>query len=249
MDMDTAGERSIAGMVFLVTGASRGIGRAIATKLASYGAIPVLTSRSKQALEALAIHIRNEYGHDCLYIPADLTDEGAIEAMVSRIDRTYGMLDGLINNAGVTFRGTIEQTPTAVWDMCMAVNARAPFIICRLCLPLLRRGQGRRIINISSVVGVKGYAMQTAYTASKHALRGLSIALAEELAADSIVVHVICPGGVDTDLVRQVRPDIPQDQLIRPEEIARLVIFLLTSGGCGVIDEVHIRRQSSRPWF
>jgi NAD(P)-dependent dehydrogenase (short-subunit alcohol dehydrogenase family) len=236
-------------MVCLVTGAGRGIGRAIALELARQKARPILTSRSSGHLVQTAAAIKELTGLEPLCVQADLAKEQAIDALVAKVGQAYQRLDALINNAGVTFSGTIEQTPTSVWDHCMAVNARAPFILCRQFLPLLRNGTGRMIINISSVVGVKGYARQTAYTASKHALRGFSIALAEELAPEGITVHVICPGGVDTDLVRQVRPDIPQDQLIRPEEIARVVIWLLASDGQGVVDEIRIRRRSARPWF
>jgi len=241
--------RLLEGMVSLVTGASRGIGRAIAQDLARFGAQPILTARSLDGLRQTASAIKAQTDCDPLVLQADLTDEVAIKALVARISQVYGRLDVLINNAGVTFSGPIERTPTSQWDMCMAINARAAFILCRESLPLLRKGKGRRIVNISSVVGIKGYARQTAYTASKHALRGLSIALAQELAPEGIIVHVICPGGVDTDLVRQVRPDIPQDELIRPEEVSRAVMWLLSSDGRGVVDEIRIRRRTSSPWF
>jgi 3-oxoacyl-[acyl-carrier protein] reductase len=98
-------------------------------------------------------------------------------------------------------------------------------------------------------VGVKGYACQTAYTASKHALRGMSIALAEELKSENIRVHVICPGGVATDMVNEVRPDIKPDELIAPDEIAELVLYLVTHRGNAVVDEIHVRRASAGPWF
>ncbi|MHC4111793.1 MAG: SDR family oxidoreductase, partial [Planctomycetota bacterium] len=104
-------------------------------------------------------------------------------------------------------------------------------------------------INIASVVGVKGYPLQSAYTASKHALRGMTISLAEELRDSNVRVHLLCPGGVDTELVQNVRPDIKKQDLMQPEEIAELVLYLLTHKGNAVIDELHIRRAASTPWF
>jgi 3-oxoacyl-[acyl-carrier protein] reductase len=98
-------------------------------------------------------------------------------------------------------------------------------------------------------VGVKGYPNQTAYTASKHALRGFSIALANELKDEKINVHVICPGGVATEMISSVRPDLDLDELIQPEEIAEIVMYLLTHRGNAVIDELHLRRQTGDPWF
>ncbi len=235
--------------IVLVTGASRGIGRAIVMELVRQGVQPVLTATSQAALDELADTIAGQTGRRPLSVAADLADEAAISNLVDTVARVHARLDGLVNNAGVTFSGKVEQTPTEAWDRCMAVNARGPFILCRRCLPLLRKAEDPCIINISSVVGVKGYANQTAYTASKHALRGFSIALAEELHPEGIRVHVICPGGVDTDLVRRVRPDIPADELIQPQEIAQWTVFLLTRQGRGVVDEIHIRRRSSPPWF
>ena len=131
----------------------------------------------------------------------------------------------------------------------MTVNVRGPFLLCRQLLGLLKQSKAGRIVNISSVVGIKGYALQCAYTASKHALRGLSIALAEELKETHVRVHVLCPGGVDTDMVSRVRPDIPKEDLIDPEEIAELVLYLCTHQGNAVVDELRIRRRTSGPWF
>jgi 3-oxoacyl-[acyl-carrier protein] reductase len=114
---------------------------------------------------------------------------------------------------------------------------------------LLRKAERGYIVNVSSVVGVKGYPLQSAYTASKHALRGMTISLAEELRGTNVRVHVICPGGIDTDMVSRVRPDIDKDELIGAEEIAELVLYLVTHEGNAVIDELHIRRATASPWF
>jgi len=242
-------EKPLQGRVALITGASRGIGCAVTRHLIDLGAIPVLTACRAQPLARMAESLADVLGRSPLAIPADLTDEEAVRNVVGRVRQTHAKLDILVNNAGITFSGSLAETTTADWDRCMAVNARGAFVLCREALPLLRQGTDPCIVNISSVVGVKGYAHQTAYSASKHALRGFSIALAEELQPEGIRVHVVCPGGVDTDMVQSVRPDIPREDLITPEEIAETVGFLVTRSGRGIVDEIRIRRRSSAPWF
>lgn len=242
-------QRSLNGKLTLITGASRGIGRAIALDLAQLGAKLLLTATSEQGLGAVADEIEAQgYGRPLIQ-PADLTCEADLHGLVQTAEQEWGHLDILINNAGITLSGPLEQTTTEQWDRCMAINVRGAFILCRECLPLLRQTEDASIVNISSVVGIKGYAHQTAYSASKHALRGFSIALAAELHPEGIRVHTVCPGGVDTDMVSQVRPDIPKDALIGPQEVAAWITFLLTRAGTGVVDEIRIRRQRSGPWF
>ena len=165
------------------------------------------------------------------------------------MEESFGRLDILVNNAGITHAAQLEDTSAADYDRVMAINARAPFILCRQALPMLKKAPRGFIINIASVVGVKGYPNQSAYTASKHALRGMSAALAEELAETEITVHLLCPGGVDTDMVSNVRPDIPKQKLINPKEIAEIVDYLTTHKGNAIIEEIHIRRKASNPWF
>jgi 3-oxoacyl-[acyl-carrier protein] reductase len=160
-----------------------------------------------------------------------------------------GRLDILINNAGITHSAKFDETRTEDLDRCWAINARAPFLLCREALPLLRQAETGFIVNISSVVGVKGYPLQSAYTASKHALRGMTMSLAEELRGTNIRVHVVCPGAVDTGMVGNVRPDINTADLIGPEEVAELVLYLVTRRGNAVVDELHIRRAAAAPWF
>jgi NAD(P)-dependent dehydrogenase (short-subunit alcohol dehydrogenase family) len=249
--MSAQGEKKsdrLAGRTALVTGASRGIGRAVAETLASEGAELILTARTESQLLQTAGKI-SKYGIDPHVVITDLADEHSIGGLIEYVNSHFSQLDILVNNAGVTHSGLINETTTASWDQCMAVNARAPFILCRQLLAPLKKSESGYIINVASVVGVKGYAGQTAYTASKHALRGMSMALAEELRDSNIRVHVICPGGVETEMVTQVRPDIPTDELIQPQEIAELILYLVTHQGNAVVDELHIRRKSSNPWF
>ena len=238
----------LAGKVAIITGGSRGIGKAIGVALAGEGATVVPAARSLEKLQDAAELIRRA-GGQAEPVVTELTDEESIKNLVNVVRDKFGRLDILVNNAGITHSAPLAETRTEDLDRCWAVNARAPFILCREALPLLKRAETATIVNISSVVGVKGYPLQSAYTASKHALRGMTISLAEELRGTNIRVHVICPGGVDTDMVQHVRPDIAKADLIGPEEIADLVLYLATHKGNAVVDELHVRRAVSSPWF
>lgn len=236
------------GKVAIVTGASRGIGRAISLSLAQEAATIVLAARSIPELQKTAEEVI-QAGGKAQIVVTELTEEDSIKNLVKITDEKFGRLDILVNNAGITHSAKLEETSTEDWERCLWVNARAPFILCREALRLLRKSKPAYIINIASVVGVKGYPMQSAYTASKHALRGMTLSLAEELRDSSVRVHVLCPGGVDTELVGAVRPDIKKEDLIGPEEIAELVLYLVTHKGNAVVDELHIRRAVAAPWF
>jgi 3-oxoacyl-[acyl-carrier protein] reductase len=232
--------------VAIVTGASRGIGRAICIALAGEGATVVLVGRAEADLAETAKRVR-QAGGTAQIVPTELTHEQSIKNLVAKTSERFGRLDILVNNAGITHSAPLEQTRTEDLDHCWTVNARAPFLLCREALPLLRKAERGTIVNISSVVGVKGYPLQSAYTASKHALRGMSIAMAEEFRGSNIRVHVICPGGVDTEMVSRVRPDLDKQDLIGPAEVAELVLYLVTHQGNAVVDELHIRRATASP--
>lgn len=240
--------KQLASKVAIVTGASRGIGRAISIALAQEAATVVLAARSTEKLQEVAEKVTKAGGKPEVVV-TELAEEESIKNLVKTTNEKFSRLDILINNAGVTHSAKLEQTATEDWQRCINVNARAPFILCREALPLLKKSHPAHIINIASVVGVKGYPLQSAYTSSKHALRGMTISLAEELKGSNIRVHLLCPGGVDTEMVGSVRPDIKKDELIQPEEIAELVLYLVTHKGNAIIDELHIRRATSTPWF
>ena len=240
--------KELIGKVAIVTGASRGIGRAISVALAGEGAAVVLAARSIEKLEETAEQV-SKAGGQAEIVVTELTEEDSIKNLVKETAEKFGRLDILVNNAGVTHSAPLAETATQDWEKCMQVNARAPFILCREALGLLSKAEAGCIINIASVVGVKGYPLQSAYTSSKHALRGMTISLSEELRGSNVRVHLLCPGGVDTDMVGNVRPDIKKEDLIRPDEIAELVLYLVTHKGNAVIDELRIRRAASGPWF
>jgi len=221
---------------------------AIAVALAGEGASLVLAARSQAGLDEAAEQVRKSGGRAEAVI-TELSEEGSIRNLVRVTREKLGRLDILINNAGITHSAKFSETRTEDLDRCWAINARAPFILCREALPLLLEAPAGFIVNVSSVVGVKGYPLQSAYTASKHALRGMTISLAEELRGTNIRVHVVCPGAVDTGMVGNVRPDIKTADLIGPDEVAELVLYLVTRTGNAVVDELHIRRAAAAPWF
>jgi 3-oxoacyl-[acyl-carrier protein] reductase len=237
------------GKVAIVTGASRGIGRAIALMLGRNGVKVVAAARTDEDLIAVCDEIESR-GCQSMSARTDMTSEEDVKRLVRTTIERFGQLDIVINNAGIGVFGPLEATRTENWDRIMAVNVRGPFMLCREAIPYLKqRPDLAWIINICSVVGVKGYVNQSAYTASKHALIGMTKALARELKEYGIRVHAVCPGGVDTALVAESRPDLDRSVLMQPEEIADIVLFLLTRRGNAVIDQVNVRRATSDPWF
>ena len=236
------------GKVAIITGGSRGIGKTIALALAAQDVTVALVARSEERL----LHVKQEIeeaGGKALTIVADLLDSESPQQIVEQTLQDCGRLDILINNAGIVLSRSLAETSVEEWDRLMALNARAPFLLCKAALPSLKASGAGTIIQISSVIGEKAYVMQGAYTASKHALMGMSKVLAQEVQADNIRVHTLLPGGVATEMVAEVRPDIKAEDLIQPEDLAEIVVFLLTHRGNAVVDSVKIRRAVSAPWF
>lgn len=240
-------EVNLIGRVALITGASRGIGRSIALLLGQSGVNLAVNARTEESLSVLKEDL-NSYGIDVLICPGDLQDPITPSIIIKKTINHFGRLDILINNAGIALAKPLIETTVEEWDTMMAVNARAPFLLTKEAIPYLKRSDIATIINISSVVGTKGYINQGAYTASKHALMGFTKVLAQEVFQDGIRVHVISPGGVATSMVALTRPDIDPETLISPEEIAEIVLFLITHRGNAVIDEINIRRAATLPW-
>jgi 3-oxoacyl-[acyl-carrier protein] reductase len=227
----------------IVTGASKGIGKAIALRLAYLKYNMVIVGRSEHLLNNLKSEIES-MGSKCLSIAEDLSIVETPEKIVNVALAHFGQIDVLVNNAGLAHSGAISETDLDTWNRLFTVNARAPFFLCKAAIPVLKRSSNPVIINISSVVGFKGYANQAAYASSKHALAGFTKVLAKEVQSAGIKVHLISPGGVNTEMVQEMRPDIDTEQLIQPEEIAEIVEFLVTRKGKGTIDHFYIRRQS-----
>lgn len=234
---------SIEGRRALITGAGSGIGRAVAQRLSELGCDVVLVGRTGATL--------NETAALCpgatKTVTCDLTDESSILALVGYI-RATGGLDILVNNAGIVQSGPLESISTEEFDAVMATNVRAPFILMRETLPLLKASPSPEIINVCSVVAHEGYPNQSAYVASKHALCGLSKSFANEVFDDGVRVHLISPGGVLTDMVAKVRPEIVGTPMILPEDVADAAEYLLTHRSDAVCDEIRLHRVTKAPF-
>jgi 3-oxoacyl-[acyl-carrier protein] reductase len=237
----------LSGQVALVTGAGRGIGRSIALALADAGASLFLTARSGEQLRDVAREIRGKK-QKSEYLAADIASTEGVARVFEELERRYDRLDVLVNNAGLGISGPLVDFPEASFDTLMAVNARGPFLCCQRAMRLMMPAKRGYIVNISSVVGFKGYVNQAAYAASKHAVMGMTKSLAVEAQPHGIRVSAVLPGGVDTGLMEALRPDIDRSALMRPEDIADAVLFLLSLSPTAAIDEIYIRRRSSAPF-
>jgi NAD(P)-dependent dehydrogenase (short-subunit alcohol dehydrogenase family) len=231
----------------VVTGASRGIGAAIARNLAAHGVHLTLMGRQLQPLQALAATL-NTPTH---LAAVDVSQHDAVVSALSDAAAALGPVHVLVNNAGQATSQPIDQTSLAIWQQMLDVNLTGTFICTQAVLPLMRPAASAallgRIINIASTAGLKGYAYVAAYTAAKHGVVGLTRALALELAKDHITVNALCPGYTETDIVTQaieqivrktgktpeaaraaLLADNPQRRLVQPEEVAQAVWWLMS---------------------
>ena len=235
------------GKVALITGAGGGIGRALTQRLSAMGFRMALLGRSLDKLRAAAEAAGQREG--ALLMTGDLTDPAFLQGVIGRVVKNFGGLDVLVNNAGICFVKDMEKTGYDEFDAMMRTNVYAPYLLCRDAIAPLRRSDCATILNIGSVVSHKGYPTQSAYATAKHALLGMTKALAAEVYRDGIRVHIICPGAVNTDMARTVsRPDIDMNALIGVEDIADVAEFLLTHRGNAVIDEVQLHRIGKQPF-
>ncbi len=236
------------GKIALITGASGGIGSCIARRFAQDGISLALLGRSEEKLAATAASVR-EYGVETLLLPGDLLDDAYLEDCFAAVKERFAGLDILVNNAGIALSRSFEETTMAEFDRIMALNARVPYLACHLALPLLRCSECASILNIASVVAHKGYPLQSAYAASKHALAGFTKSLASEVYREDIRVHLISPGGVFTDMVRIARPDLTGEDMILPEDIAEIAAFFIEHRTNAVIDEICVHRSGKEPFL
>lgn len=227
---------SLRGKTAIVTGASRGIGLAIAKALADQGVQLALLSRSKPPADVKG-----------KFIECDLADVEKIPAAVAKAIKHLGHLDFVINNAGIFLEKPVTEISLADWDRVLRVNLTAPFLVCRETLPALSKGKGR-IINISSSAAMQGYLHQAAYSASKHGFLGFARSLAIEAKSKGVHVHNLCPGGVDTDLIKGtfLGKRLEGQPMIKAEDIANAVIFLLRQPDNIDVAEFVIRRFDSK---
>ena len=236
------------GKIALITGASGGIGSCIARRFAQDGISLALLGRSEEKLAATAASVR-EYGVETLLLPGDLLDDAYLEDCFAAVKERFAGLDILVNNTGIALSRSFEETTMAEFDRIMALNARVPYLACHLALPLLRCSECASILNIASVVAHKGYPLQSAYAASKHALAGFTKSHASEVYREDIRVHLISPGGVFTDMVRIARPDLTGEDMILPEDIAEIAAFFIEHRTNAVIDEICVHRSGKEPFL
>lgn len=235
----------IEGARAVVTGAGSGIGRALALRLASLGCEVVAAGRTLSRLEETCVLCPRE--GSLRPFDMDVGEEADVRRLAEEL-RAAGGVDILVNNAGALVSASIDETDVSDFDRVMRTNVRGPFLMCKALLPMLRASRRASIVNVGSAASHNAYPNQTAYGASKHALLGLSKSLARELAADDIRVHVLCPGGIATGMIADVRDDLKSQRLMTPEDLADIVEFLLTHRGNAVIDEVDVRRCGKEPW-
>ena len=238
--IDLTGKRA------LITGAGSGIGRAIALRLAEEGMKLALVGRNADKLMRTAALTGRPL--DMLVLPTDITTPRGIDDIMRIMEGHFKGLDVLINNAGMALNCPFEQTSEDDFDRIMALNVKAPFRLCQRTLKLLRTSDCPTIINIGSVVSHEGYVHQAAYTASKHALLGMTKSLAREVYPEGIRVHMIAPGGVYTDMIAVARPDLSPEGMIAPEEVAELAAWLVSHRGNAVIDEIRLHRATKEPF-
>lgn len=226
------------GGVALVTGGSRGIGRAIAQRLATLGTSVAICGRNRAALEETAGAINKLGGRSFLQV-ADVTKAAEVQELVSKAEATLGPISILVNNAGIGLFGPGHEKTETDWDRVMDTNLKGTFLVSRAVIPaMIRRGSGD-IINISSLAGKNTFAGGSIYCASKWGLMGLSGCMAEDLREYGIRVSVICPGSVATEFSGS-RPKDPS-KVLSPEDVAHAVEAIVTQSPVSFLSEIDLR--------
>lgn len=248
----------LSGKVALVTGGGRGIGQAIALALAEAGAAVAITGRDAARLAVVQAELAAA-GHTALALPGDVTDLAAVNQAFAAARAALGPIDILVNNAGITASVKFAEMDDATWEQIMHVNVSGPFYCCRAAVPDMIARKWGRIINIASRAGLVGMPFSSAYSASKHALVGLTRSLALELTRYGITANALCPGWVETDMVRDTVANIRektgrsdaearasilalsgQQRIIPPEAVAAEVVRLASPAGDGVNGEAIV---------
>ncbi len=218
---------SLVGQVAIITGASRGIGRAAAARFAAKGAAVVLAARDAAALDANVRAIAQAGGRS-LAVPTDVAEEASVRALFARASETFGPVTILVNSAGAVASVPFEQMEAATWDHVLSVNLRGTFLCCREAFRAMIPHGGGVIVNLSSLSGIPGvekFPGLSAYNSSKYGVAGLSEILAVEGKPHHIRVIAVSPGAVDTEMLRQAAPHLHPG--MTPDDLARILVFLV----------------------
>ena len=235
--MDT--RQPLAGQVAVITGAGRGIGSAIARKLAALGAAAVLLGRTKSALDETA-RVIVDAGGKTEVIPCDVTVLHQLEYAAARVDSTFGRLDILVNNAGIGgFNDPLHNLPPEEWDRILNTNLRGVYYAIRTFAPIMIRAYSGHIVNISSLAGKNALPNGAAYAASKWGLNGLTYSVAEELRKHNVRASVVCPGSVDTELSPHAGKD--PNKMLQPDDVAHAVAAIVTQSPQSFMSEILLR--------
>jgi 3-oxoacyl-[acyl-carrier protein] reductase len=227
------------GKIALVTGGGRGIGAAIALKLASLGATTIICGRTLARLQHTAGQIRSA-GGQAEAMACDVADGNSVAALAERVQKTFGRLDILVNNAGIGWTGgPLHTMPPEKWDAIFNTNLRGVFYVIRAFAPMMISGGGGDIINISSIAGKNALPNGAAYSASKWGLNGLTYSVAEELRGHNIRVSAICPGSTHTEF--SPHEGKSPEKMLMPEDVAHAVEMLVTQRPQAFVSEVILR--------
>jgi NADP-dependent 3-hydroxy acid dehydrogenase YdfG len=232
----------LAGQVALVTGAGRGIGRAVATGFAREGARVVLAARSGRELATLQREI-DAAGGAALAVPTDVRQEPAVAALVSRALAECGRIDCLVTAAGLATYGPVADAKTEDWDQLMAVNLRGVFLSCRAVLPTMVAQKRGTIINIGSIVTSRALPGSAAYTATKYGVLGFSRVLAEEMRSHGVRVGVLSAGATDTPLWDAAASSPDRSLMLRPEQIAEAALLMASLPAGATLEELTLLPQ------
>lgn len=233
------------GRVCLVTGASSGIGRALALRLAEEGADLVLTARREEALHRVAALVQQRLPQSRpLVIPADLRDPAAIERLAREAQETLGPVDVLINNAGIGYFGSATELEFEHLEELWQVNVRAPILLTRAILPAMLRRQSGTLLYVASLAGKYGVKGGSAYAATKFALRGFAESLFQEVRHANIRVIVLCPGSTATDFGGAA--GARREGILQPEDVAEVAVSVLLLPLTATVSEVELRPTNPR---
>jgi NAD(P)-dependent dehydrogenase (short-subunit alcohol dehydrogenase family) len=238
------------GRAALVTGGSSGIGLAIARALGEDGYGITLSARRPDKLEEAARGLADA-GIDVQAVPANMSKEEDIQALTAAHREHFGRLDVLVNNAGIGIGAPIEQAETKKLDIQFDVNLRGVYLMLREAIPMLKEAGAEHgkalVVNTASIAGKYGQPWLSAYSATKHAVVGLSQAAHGELSESGVQVTAFCPGFVETPMTDWVKEQVPPDKMIRPEDIAEAVRFLLRTSPQCFVPEVQFIRAGDVP--